>query len=235
MQKQIDEQKAEIVILRERQAQAADMIRQYMAMRTVHDPRELARFEEIARDTFRSVPNVVARPALVVRLLSRGEVLDQDLYTQHSQLDRIMHRFLHRSEPTEVLMYMNPRDQVDALLDLHDTVVQRSLSSDPVPERLDHALVQGVYQGKQLYRYIELVINTKDPDVVRRCKIDGAAFMIESKVGYHVVWTLERFPMDKASFYAHINGEIRTDVCVPVPGTLQDGFPVRLISLPASS
>lgn len=266
-------------------------------VRLIHDLTELRRFEHmVVQPTLKAVNNdmAAARPAMVISLFCRSKyeseeakknkalhaVLDDELYTPHSQLDNMISRweqprpFTYKSsadvEPRQVpnttlvvYMHMNPRDQLSALVALQNHVMQAVLTNDrggraKIPERLNHALVKQVQQGNRVHHWVEIDADTKDTAKLREFitaaqthtpdVLDRVSFTVETRGGYHIVFAKEQFPTDmyKTCHLPQFNYdeaardgklchkkyfEIRGDVCVPVPGTLQGGFPVRVVDV----
>jgi hypothetical protein len=205
-------------------------------------------------------------------------MLGQELYTPRSDLVVTLHRFTRphgktwtyrttadaapREVPTATLvayMNMNPRDQIEPLLEFNRQVMGAVLTGARVPERLDHALVHSVHRGKQTKVCIEIDADTKDLAHIRSFIAKLAAtvggplrlfemvwFTVETRGGYHIVFQKDDFPRDTyqicalpefaysepardGKMVAKKYFDIRGDVCVPIPGTVQGGFPVRLL------
>jgi hypothetical protein len=212
-------------------------------------------------------------------------MLGQELYTPRSELDNILHRFTRpkkidgssgwtyrgqkndgsssdaapRQVPEGTLvayMNMNPRDQIEPLIELNRQIMSAILTGARVPERLDYEFIHSVHRGKQIKICVEIDADTKDPEVIRnffkaalQCKFPLLSliwFTVETRGGYHFVFCKHDFPSDlykicalpefaysekarDGKLVAKKYFDIRGDVCVPIPGTVQGGFPVRMI------
>lgn len=254
----------------------------------IYDFGEIARFETlVVQPTLAEKTSGTTVPAIVVSLFCRSKYesaeakqdkalhtrLEQDIYTQHSELDILISKFqrprayTHRqmgdlrevsSSTLVVYMSMNPRDQIAPLLKLHQTVMGAVLTGAKIPERLDHALVQEIHKSEQHRVWVEVDIDTKDRTRIRRFFqhagehtpdiLSRIAFTVETRGGYHIVFRKCDFPADMwrtcgLPEFAYTEPgrdgrmcqktyfDIRGDVCVPVPGTLQGGFPVRMVNI----
>lgn len=195
------------------------------------------------------------------------------LYEALERMDPV-HPYVHdgKAVPPNVLvayMSMNPRDQVQALVDFHHRMVSSVLTGAVVPTRLDHEFVHAVHKSKASRLFVEIDVDTKDPATIGMFLAEVqarvarppevveagaapqilrlAAFIVETRGGYHIVYRKADFPpdmykvcMDPKFDYLELARDgcavkkkyfdIRGDVCVPIPGTLQGGFPVRMLT-----
>ena len=89
-------------------------------------------------------------------------------------------------------------------------------------------------------RYYDIDIDTKDPTLLEKVGTLLSPYRhiikmaIETRGGYHVVLERRRGGVSIKSLYYYSRDsnvvEIKRDSMIPIPGTMQGGFPVRLIS-----
>jgi len=156
-----------------------------------------------------------------------------------------------------VYMYINPRDQIHALHLQYTSVMNNLLTNQPVPDRISsNFLHMFVHKSNpQHKRFIDVDIDSKDLQYTRlflgfnKGITDYIAFSIETRNGFHVCCYKDKFPSNlyldvincKEFDYIEKNRigkdvkkkyvEIRSNVCMPVPGTFQAGFPVRFVDI----
>ncbi len=157
-----------------------------------------------------------------------------------------------------VYFCINPRDQVLALHKQYTHVMNLMLKAgdkdSDLPKKFDSDFLTHIHKCDFYKVYIDVDIDTKDKDIIKKIfelcpDTKNVDFAIETRGGYHFIFRKENFPKEfyrqvvqyKGFEYEEVNRigknvlkkyvDVNSDVCIPVPGTYQGGFPVNFIRL----
>lgn len=148
---------------------------------------------------------------------------------------------------------LNARDQVRALHDLYKKVMDGLITQSELPRAIDSDLYSHFHTSQHDKTWIEIDVDTKDVSIIKRfiayCPemLSQSHFIVETRGGYHFVYQKDKFPRDiykvtSLSEFRYTESardgkpvqkqyfDIRSDVCLPVPGTTQGGFYTRFAS-----
>lgn len=150
---------------------------------------------------------------------------------------------------------LNPRDQVNALVEMNTTITKDVITNGArnVPKKFDSCFLSYLHASQQDPQFVDVDVSTKDVGIIQKlfkeCSIPKEAMVmsIETRDGFHFVCHKDKFP---ATFYTKVvkspmntvenvnwKGEkttkkyidVLSDVMIPIPGTYQGGFEVKLI------
>lgn len=155
-----------------------------------------------------------------------------------------------------VYLSLDTKDQLRGAALLLEDLLQQRLLSDPVPplsslptEMLLARTHQASVVSRQASHYVDLDIDTKEPGVIAhlrehlvgelRLTPGQVCALLETRGGYHLVLSkaglsaeqgkglFKRFAAGRPLLAGKVT--VNSDPAIPVPGTLQGGFPVRFL------
>ncbi len=151
-----------------------------------------------------------------------------------------------------VYMTLNPRSQLKSLLGLTNSL-SLQMADDHLYSnaKLDSQFLTFLHKSPQTKVFVDIDIDTKDHKFISKVLKDtpdlkNHEFAIETRGGYHLIFKPNLIPKE---FWKFVKSEenkftkksrdgtelrqsyfdIRSDVTLPIPGTIQGGFAVRFV------